>query len=66
QSIIWAYMTGPIPPSCVHKCRKCKPCKRVQVAVPPSMVAAFTSGAATQDYYGVVWKCMCRGKLYKP
>ncbi|KAG6579357.1 EPIDERMAL PATTERNING FACTOR-like protein 6, partial [Cucurbita argyrosperma subsp. sororia] len=50
---------GSSPPHCTSKCGKCTPCTPVLVSVPPGT-------SVRGDYYPLVWRCTCKGKLYIP
>ncbi|KAL1561780.1 EPIDERMAL PATTERNING FACTOR-like protein 4 [Salvia divinorum] len=54
-------LTGPgsSPPSCRHKCRRCRPCRAVRVVINPGSVSKA-------DYYPEVWRCKCRHKIFMP
>jgi len=56
-----------VPPSCVWKCEGCTPCTPILVIVPPSAPEQTDSAFhGADEYYPLVWKCNCGGKLYNP
>ncbi|KAG2704720.1 hypothetical protein I3760_05G017700 [Carya illinoinensis] len=50
---------GSFPAKCHSKCNQCKPCVPVQVSV-----RALT--LEDNEYYPLVWKCMCRHFVFSP
>uniref|UniRef100_A0A7C8ZDR6 Epidermal patterning factor-like protein n=1 Tax=Opuntia streptacantha TaxID=393608 RepID=A0A7C8ZDR6_OPUST len=69
---------GSRPPSCVNKCKSCKPCIATLVVPPRHLNKASSSnsipsstpheyGGNNHDtYYLLSWKCKCGNKLFQP
>jgi hypothetical protein len=56
-------LVGSKPPECVNKCGACFPCRGMLV---PVHNFKLTSSASNDQYYPETWKCLCRGKIFKP
>ena len=50
---------GSYPATCHLKCNECRPCVPIQVSV-------RTMTVEENQYYPMVWKCMCQSKLFSP
>lgn len=69
---------GSKPPSCMHKCMRCRPCLATLVAPDHQkrksyinsnkglLFKVWSRGEDDDPYYLLSWKCTCGNKLFQP
>ncbi|GLT98134.1 hypothetical protein SLE2022_156530 [Rubroshorea leprosula] len=52
-------MKGSLPVACHAKCNQCKPCIPIEVSIQAIEVQE-------NEYYPLVWKCICQKTIFSP
>ncbi|KAJ7946160.1 EPIDERMAL PATTERNING FACTOR-like protein 8 [Quillaja saponaria] len=53
-------MRRSFPATCHSKCNECQPCMPVEVSIPTMELEEY------ENYYPMVWKCMCQHNIFSP